>query len=775
MRAFRIIVSGVVQGVGFRPFVHRIALLHNLSGYVRNSGGAEVEIVVEGDPRSISEFLRDLILLRPPPAHIDELIIEERGIQGFKSFRIEASSQSAGLRSIIPPDIAICDECLREVLTPSDRRYRYAFNSCAWCGPRFSMMYTVPYDRENTSMRKYKLCDECAREYNDIENIRRYHAEGISCPKDGPKLVLKSIDGAVLDVDDPIKEAAKLIDSGFIVAVKGIGGFHIAAKATDDKVVAELRKRKNRPTKPFAVMVLNLDVARSVVELNEEAERLLLSPQRPILLLPKKSGSPISPLTSPGMKYEGIFLPYTALHYLLLSELKDRLAIMTSANIHGEPMCIDDECVYTKLRRVVDYVLTHDREIVHRVDDSVVRFTDGEPVILRRGRGYAPLWIRLNFSLPSEVIAFGAELQTAGAVAFEDKIVLTQYIGDLDSYEALRDLDRELQFFIDVYRITPRAVLAIDKHPHYRSRTLALEFAQKYGSKIVEVQHHHAHIVSTAIDRGASTDSKFGGIAIDGVGYGDDGRIWGGEVMVVDSLRNYKRVAHLPYVPITGDRDVEYPLRMALNILYRIYGAEKALEILEKFVRLDKSVEMELHLQLAKLRSRLYTWTSSTGRILDAVSALLNICLYRSYEGEPAILLEQKAEECVDRDLDELHPKVVVSDVTGLPTVDLRSLIDLIVSERDPRNSSCVAYRALAFIGLSLGELLVYALKGLRTESTVYIGGGAAVNSIIVRHLRRFLRNYDFEVVLPRSVPPNDGGIAVGQAVIASLIAEEML
>ncbi|MCC6014991.1 MAG: carbamoyltransferase HypF, partial [Desulfurococcaceae archaeon] len=429
--ALHILVSGLVQGVGFRPYVHLTAKSLGLAGFVRNSGGSEVEIWIEGAEEKVLEFLRRVALEVPEPAEVESVHVEVVSPVGYRDFTIERSSSSVRLRSMIPPDFGICDACLREVLDPGDRRYLYPLNSCVWCGPRYSMMYGVPYDRERTAMRDFPLCSECLAEYRDLGNRRRLHAQGISCPRCGPRVRLYTRDWEEVGVADPVSEAAKLIDEGYIVGVKGVGGYHIACLASDDGVVAELRRRKRRPTKPFAVMVLDVEVAGRLVELSEEGVRLLRSPQRPIVLLPKREGSPLSRYVSPGMSHEGVFLPYTALHYLLLSRLRDKFAVMTSGNVSDEPMCYDEDCARTKLSRIVDFFLVHERTIVNRVDDSVVRFTAGRSLLLRRGRGYAPRWVRIPAKLEHEVVALGADMHSAPAVAFEDKVVLAQYIGEL--------------------------------------------------------------------------------------------------------------------------------------------------------------------------------------------------------------------------------------------------------------------------------------------------------------------------------------------------------
>ncbi|MGB9730373.1 MAG: carbamoyltransferase HypF [Thermoprotei archaeon] len=447
MDSYRILMTGLVQGVGFRPFIYRIAVKSGVKGYVRNLGGSEVEIRIQGNRDAISYFFSLFFLKLPPPAKIESIRVEEMSIEDFHDFKILKSGNVMLEASQIPPDIAVCDGCMQEVLDPSNRRYRYPFNSCAYCGPRFSMIYRIPYDRENTSMNDFPLCDDCLAEYYDSNNERRFDAQGISCPKCGPRIFLETIDGEEVS-GDPIITAARLIKEGKIVAVKGIGGFHIAVDPLNDDAVLELRKRKNRPTQPFAVMALDVDTIKKYTEISEVERDLLTSPERPIVLLKKREGSHLSEYVSPGLDREGFFLYYTPLHYLLLNEIPHHVLIMTSGNKHEFPMCTSEECVREHLRNVVDYVLYHNRRIVNRVDDSVMRVSAGKIMLLRRGRGYAPMWIKVKRRLKHSAIAVGAELQNAGAVAFDDKKIMTQFIGDTDELETLYELEKYLNFFI---------------------------------------------------------------------------------------------------------------------------------------------------------------------------------------------------------------------------------------------------------------------------------------------------------------------------------------
>lgn len=764
MPAIKLVITGIVQGVGFRPFIHRLALEAGVTGYVRNVGGAEVEVFIEGASSGIREFVKNLYIKSPPPAVIDEVEVFEEHPVGYKEFKILKSGKNTLKKSMIPPDLAICDYCLKEILDENDRRYRYPFNSCAWCGPRFSMMYSIPYDRENTSMKKYRLCSDCLFEYSNIRDIRRYHAQGISCPRDGPKLWLTDNKGEVIDTKDPIRDAAKLIEEGFIVAVKGLGGYHLAALASSDDVVEKLRKRKNRPRKPFAVMVLDTRIAEKLVYLDDRSRRILTSPQRPIVLLPKKPESPVSKLVSPGMFYEGIFTPYTGLHYLLLMETKDKFLIMTSGNMKGKPMCIDEECAFKNLSGIADYFLVHDREIVNRVDDSVLRFTDGEPVLLRRSRGYAPLWIKLPKKLGREVIAFGADLQMAACIGFDDKAVLTQYIGDLDDEDTLHDLVKYLNFFMKNYGVNVKdSIVVVDKHPLYNSRKLGLDFAKDNGLKVIEVQHHYAHVLATAIDRGV--EGRFIGVALDGTGYGDDGAIWGGEILFVDTDKGfYRRVGHLAYQPLDSERSIYYPLRFFVSVLSKVLDWDDIRRVVSSY-KLEGLVPRglkELYMLYTMVKKGFYMKTSSTGRFLDGVSAFLNIAPHRSYEGEPAIALESHGLHGKYLGIDHFLPEI--ENTSGQYVIDTTNVYLELIEKRSLFSTFDIAYTIQYNLGKALGEVVAEVIRGRRgIQDFVVLGGGAAVNTIIVKGLKDAIAGTGLKVLLPRNIPCNDGGIALGQ------------
>jgi len=761
MYSYDIIVTGIVQGVGFRPFIKRIAFKNGLKGYVKNLGGGEVIIHIEGDLNNIRRFFISFWRELPSPAEIYRIKVGRSDPVNYSEFKILKSESKLVSRSIIPPDIGICIDCIREIEDPGSRWYRYPFNSCAWCGPRFSMMYRIPYDRENTSMDDFPLCNECRSEYEDLFNLRRFHAQGISCPSCGPTLWLTDNRGDKIDVNDPIKEAAKLIEEGYIIGVKGIGGFHIACRADDDEIVNRLRTRKRRPYKPFALMVYDLDTAGKLVELSNNAIELLTSPQRPILLLPRREDANVSKYVAPGLDTLGIMLPYSGIHYLLLKNTGFKYLIMTSGNYYEEPMEKDNELAVERIGGIVDYFLMHNRRIVNRVDDSVIRFTCGKPVFLRRSRGYAPKWLILPHRLKRDVIAFGAELQNVGGIGFDNKAILTQYIGDTDEFDNLMELDYYLRWFISTYHIDIKdSILVIDKHPKYNSSLLGRRWARDYGAELHEVQHHVAHGYSILAEYGVDEGVI---IAIDGVGYGDDGNIWGGEVIEI-SGGYYKRVGHIKYYKMLGgDLATIYPARYLFSILSELYGVDKAAELfVEKgyvgYLRSARELEV-----VKKQYNHERILSSSLGRLLDSFSTLLNICGYRSYEGEPAMKLEASSRE--GRLIREFMNYIEVED-GGEYILDPTELFHMALEYNiaDDNVKMNLAYTFQYTIGYYLGYIAgLYSIEnGYRF---IYLSGGAAVNDCIVEGIAESISKLDsrLNIRLHKYVPPGDGGISLGQ------------
>lgn len=760
-RAVRIIARGLVQGVGFRPFVFRLAKEHALKGYVKNIGGSAAEIYLEGDGDSVDEFLSIVKEGRHGHIAIESMEVKFVEPMGYEDFVILRSDEKAHRSSMIPPDFGICEECLEEVI--SDTRWRgYAFNSCVACGPRFSMMKRSPYDRENTSMSAFPFCRDCASDYGDPGNDRRFHAQGISCPRCGPSLSLHDRDFKLIDVEDPISMAAGFINDGLVVAVKGIGGFHLAALASDDDVVLRLRRMKNRPTKPFAVMFRDLNTMSRVVEVTANSKDVLLSPERPILLLRKRPYSEISNLVAPNLNHIGAFLPYTALHFLLLDKVKDHFAIMTSGNASDEPMCTDELDAMTKLRGFVDFFLVHNRKILNRVDDSVLRFTGGEPTLLRRGRGYAPSWIKSPFLLNTPVIAFGGMLQNAGCVAFEDKFVLTQYIGDVDEFNCYMELKKYLRFLLENYRIDPsRSLLACDMHPEYPSTAIAEEWSKTYGAHLTKVQHHWAHLASAAAENGFK-DGDYLGIAIDGAGFGTDGTVWGGEVLRF-SYRSFERIGHLQMQPLLGgDRAVTFPVRMLAGILSSYMDYNDILRSLEELKVLDGLPNGKAELEIMLKGSGNAVMTTSIGRVLDAVSAMLGFCLRRSYEGEPAIVLEENSSPS------NLILEVPITGSSYFVAKTTPLVVDALELFRHGFDRHEIAYAVQYALGYALGRIACIASR--RNDEIVFLSGGASVNDIILLGISEALNERGLRLMRQRVLPPNDGCIAHGQAVVSHML-----
>ena len=755
--AVELTIAGVVQGVGFRPFIFRLANANGFSGFVQNVGGSAVVVVVEGPGASMEGFVRAIRLQKPSAAYIDSISAKPTGFKGYKGFRILESDSKANSPSMIPADIAVCPDCLREILDKQSRFFRYPFNSCAVCGPRFSVIRRTPYDRANTSMDPFRLCAACEHEYGDPEDIRRFQIQGISCLDCGPRLSLEDNRGHRVEAVDPIREVAKLLAEGMVVGIKGLGGFHLAASASDDEVVGKLRERKRRPSKPFAVMGLDLHVLAQLGMVHGEQAELLGSPERPIVLVDKRKGSSLSPGVAPGLRQIGLFLPYTPLHYLVLQDFRDHFAIMTSGNPPGEPMCIDEHDARRKLASFADYFLVHDRSIANRVDDSVLRLTEGRPAFLRRGRGYAPRWIELPFQLHSPVVCFGAMLQNAGAVGFGDKAVLTQYIGDTDEYFTSLELERYIKLFLENYRIRPSEATAVcDLHPSYPSTTIAERWSRRFHVPLRRVQHHWAHLASVAAEHHHEGDLL--GIAIDGTGYGADGNIWGGEVFRF-GRRGYARLGQLEYQALPGgDLASVYPARMLAAVLSRSMSDNEIARLFSArgLLRGLPHGREELDVILKESRSASIL-TSSTGRVLDAASALLGFGLSRSYEGEPAIRLEASSRpgECL------LEPRIKPGDIDVL---DTDSLFMQLLEQVDHRSAPRLAYGIQNAIGKGLG--LIAFSKSRRNDRVLAVSGGAAVNTYLMRGIREGVRDR-LQVLTNSRVPPGDGGIALGQALLA--------
>ncbi|MGZ8610928.1 MAG: carbamoyltransferase HypF [Actinomycetota bacterium] len=737
-------VRGVVQGVGFRPFVWRIAHRAGIAGHVRNRSGV-VEIFAEGTHEALEGFCRALEEEAPALAHVEGVCWKDAEPAGFVTFDVEESVERPGGERLVPPDVATCDACLAELLDPDDRRYRYPFINCTDCGPRFTIIESLPYDRERTSMRAFPLCAECDREYRDPAD-RRFHAEPVACPACGPTLELVDADGKPLEGDPVIEAAARLIVAGRIVALKGLGGFHLACDATNEDAVAELRRRKSRPDKPFAVMVAAMEDARERFNLTQDEEAALASPRAPIVLV--RDRGTLAASVAPAHRRQGAMLPSTPLHHLLLREA-GRPLVMTSGNRSDEPICTRNDEARERLGGIADAFLVHDREIVARYDDSVVRVWRGGFVVLRRARSCAPAPIELSVeTLPT--LGTGAELHGAFCLTNGPRAYLSQHIGDLDTEESMSAYRDALERYQQVFGIAPDLV-AHDLHPDFQTT----RFAKELGLPTVAVQHHHAHVASVMAEH--KLEGRVIGVAFDGFGLGTDGTAWGGEFLVCDAA-TAERAGHLRSVALPGgDAAVRNPWRMALA------HAEDA-GVIDEALKLLHAHADEAQIVLQQILAGVgVPMTSSVGRLFDAVAALGGLVDVATYEGHPAMLLEQVAEGGATR---EYGFEVGAGD--GGVILDPRPMIAAAVKDlRRGRPVGEVAgrfHRTMAAATLEVCR----ALRGMTGLNRVCLSGGVFNNDLLTSDLIARLETVGIEAYLPRQASVGDGGIALGQVLVAN-------
>jgi len=744
-------IEGIVQGVGFRPFVYNLASKHNLSGYVLNDTKG-VSIEVEGDKRSIGLFLKEIETNAPPLALIEKIKWKNLPLIGYRGFEIKSSQEEKEKFLPLSPDISICEDCLKELFNPKDRRYRYPFINCTNCGPRFTIIKDIPYDRKNTTMSKFKMCPECESEYHDPSN-RRFHAQPNACWKCGPQVELLNKDGKKIVASDPIVLAAELIRKGKIVAIKGIGGYHLACDATNPSVIKQLRERKNRIDKPFALMMLDLKQVKRFCQVNPVEERLLSSSRRPIILLRRKNDS-LPQEIAPGNRYLGVMLPYTPLHYLLLKEVKIPL-IMTSGNISEEPIAYQDEDAFRRLRKIADFFLVHNREIRIRVDDSVGKVVNGKAILLRRSRGYAPQPLKLNFQVKKCVLAFGGHLKNTFCFLKKGYAFLSHHIGDLENLAAVLSLEEGIAHYKKIFHLDPE-IVCCDLHPNYASTNLAREYAKKKKLPLISVQHHHAHIISVLAGNGIK--ERVIGVVFDGSGLGTDGTLWGGEFLVAD-YRGFERAGHLRYIHLPGGtKAIREPWRVGLSYLYEIYR-DKCERIAQKlFPERGKKITIITNLIKRKVNSPL---TSSAGRLFDAVSTILGLRETINYEGQAAIELEM-----LSRDQRTSFYPFKIIEKEGTFVVDMLPLVKTIVEKKlQGESKKLIAtefHWTLAQIILKMCELI----RKKQKLNKVVLAGGVFQNNLLLKQTMSLLQNSDFEVIPPGIIPVNDGGISLGQAVV---------
>jgi hydrogenase maturation protein HypF len=757
VRRKRITVQGIVQGVGFRPFIYRLAHELGLSGWVKNTPDGVI-IEVQGEGGVLEKFVEDIMLRKPPLSRITSILSEEMDpIPEESGFSIIGSSQEGDLRPVIPPDVAICEECEREIFDPSNRRYLYPFTNCTNCGPRFTIVEFIPYDRPKTTMKVFEMCEECKREYNDPLD-RRFHAQPNACPVCGPRVWVEVSDAfdfkpSSLSLDgDPIAVVGRALSTGMIVAIKGLGGFHIACDARNDDAVSELRRRKGRAWKPFALMCSDLEEARRVVQISKREEEILTSPQRPILLARAREGNGISPLVAPKNPYLGVMLPYTPLHLILFRHSPQTL-VMTSGNFSEEPIAYRNEEAKERLSYMVDLFLMHNRDIYVPCDDSVIKDMGLGTIMIRRSRGYVPTSVEIPLDSPP-ILSCGADMRNTFCVAFGREAVPSQHIGDLEWAETFSYYERAIDHMMGLLQVKPIAIIC-DMHPGYISTSYGMRRARELGIRTLMVQHHHAHLASCMAENGILSTCI--GVAFDGTGYGEDGTIWGGEFFVGNPIDGFKRVAHLKPIPMPGgEAAIRRPLRMAWSYM-RDSGLDPTGLLDEKEGRIiDVILERRANAP----------FTSSMGRLFDAVSAMIGVCTEETYEGQPAAELEMVATDVWDPSLPpypweaiELRDRILISLSPAI-----REIWHEHKKGEDPRLISARFHRTIS-------EMIAGICSRISEETgirDVVISGGVFQNSLLLSDSIRLLKELGLNPIIHREVPPNDGGISLGQALIGA-------
>ncbi|UCD72638.1 MAG: carbamoyltransferase HypF [Candidatus Bathyarchaeota archaeon] len=760
--------SGVVQGIGFRPFVYRIAVENGLVGFIQNLGDAGVNIVVEGEETQIESFINSLKRDKPSLAFYRDLSVTPSPAQeDFSSFRILESDSTLISKGVsnITPDIATCSDCIRDLRNPRNERYRYPFVVCSSCGPRFTVIEELPYDRKHTTMTDFPMCKSCRVEYGNPLD-RRFHAEPVCCDVCGPVLSFSDLKKSISSGDEAVRDAAEAIRSGKIVAVKGIGGVHLASQTTSDAVVLRLRERRKRPFQPLAVMSLDIETVKTFAKIDEEERSLLISYRRPIVVLEKSSGYFLSEWVSPGLHTIGVMLPYSGIHHLLLQESMEPAIVLTSGNYPGLPMAITNNEIKEELAEVADFFLLHNRRIVNRCDDSVVRDVAGAMIPIRRSRGYVPEPVKLPIEMGDEVVfACGVEERSTSCVLKNDHCFMSQHIGDVDNLETLSFLKDASKKLWQLCSVTEIDKVACDLHPLFLSTRWARELSEEYRIPLQSVQHHHAHIVSLMAEYGIGVDEQILGIALDGVGYGYDSTAWGGELLL-SSYESCERIGHLETHGMPGgDLCVRYPIRMAASILSKTFSLEEISELLRiEYPLAFRHGLKEVDVVIKQLASydHLPT-TSSAGRVLDAAAALLGICYERTYNGEPAIKLESAA--AVSSSSHQLS--TCISDERRVLTLNTSQVIaGLLEGKKRLEEIGDLAFGVQFTLAKGIGEMAV-DLAERENLRIVGLSGGVAYNDHVVRTIEKTVSDSGLRFLKHRVFPPGDAGVSPGQALVA--------
>lgn len=761
LKSFKIHIKGIVQGVGFRPFVYNLAKKFDIKGYVINTSDG---VLIEAEGENVHEFIKSIKSEHPPLSIIDAIKIEKKEYKNFKDFSI-TESIDRGSFTLVSPDVSICDECLREMLDPKDRRYLYPFINCTNCGPRYSITKKVPYDRPNTTMAVFRMCQSCLKEYND-PNSRRFHAQPNACHECGPRLQIKIKNSGfnVKEERNPIETAIDLLKRGSIIAIKGLGGFHLCCDAINEEAVRNLREKKRRNNKPFALMAPDIDKIRQFCDVSDDEEKLLKDKRRPIVLLKKKSEAKKLPdEIAPNNKYLGFMLPYTPLHYLLFYyPLKNSISnipnfsmlVMTSGNISEEPIVIDNDEALMRLSEIADAFLLHCRDIFMRVDDSVTKM--GFPLsFIRRARGYTPEPILLNEEGP-DVLGVGADIKNTFTLIKGRYAIVSQHIGDMENFETLNFFEETLKNLTDLYRASPIAI-AHDLHPEYFSTKWAL---RQKNVKKMGIQHHYAHIASVMAEN--NIKEKIIGVAFDGSGYGTDGNIWGSEFMICD-LTGFERIAHFRYIPLLGgEKAIKECWRTALSLLYQtdsknIYENLETIGFLKKYKKED--IEKILKMVESSILSPL---SSGAGRLFDAISAILGVCDRNTFEGEAALCLESAITK---KESLEIYP-YRIRDKEKPFTVDFSDMVSSIIEEIKNEVDKGLISKKFHNTIVDVILKVVNLISEERGIKKVALSGGVFQNDYILENTIREIEKSGLEVYTNRLVPCNDGGISLGQAYI---------
>lgn len=752
--ARRLNVNGIVQGVGFRPHIYQLARSHQLMGEISNTSSG-VSIHIEGSRENVDRFCKGFSFDLPPLAYITDIAQTPDTVRGLADFSILPSTAGLMRSTLISPDVSVCDDCLKELFDPADRRFRYPFINCTNCGPRYTIIDDIPYDRCNTSMKHFVMCEPCQSEYDDPQN-RRFHAQPNACPVCGPRVTLHGSDGGLISCENPVEQAARYLKQGGILSVKGLGGFHLSVDACNTPAVERLRQRKHREEKPLAVMSPSLEIIQEYACIDSEEKALLNSFRRPIVLLRKKEPCPLSDAVSPRNNTIGVMLPYTPLHYLLLDQGFTAL-VMTSGNMSEEPIAIDNADAFARLSRMADYFLINDRQIYLRSDDSLVRRAAGADRVIRRSRGTVPVPVFLRRPL-QPVLACGAELKNTVCLTSGNRAFLSQHIGDLENSATFDFFRMTIEHMKRILDIKPR-LLACDLHPDYLSTRYALE-AHQAGMDLVQVQHHHAHIVSCMAEN--RMQGKLIGLAFDGTGYGADGAIWGGEFLIADET-SFERAAHLAYVPLPGGAAaIREPWRMAASYLHTVFG-ENMLDLDLPLLR-DIEIKKLAFIQDMMVKDVNCPRTSSLGRLFDAVAAMIGIRYTVAYEGQAALELEMLAAD--GESVPYPYEWVPEDGYQILPHPIIRGVVRDIENRVSPAVISARFHQTVIRMAAGLCRVIRQD-TGL---NRVALSGGVFQNALLLNGLIRELSAERFEVFSQALVPANDGGISLGQAVCAASV-----